>query len=85
MRTQSHGHDPTYDIHVLTPPHLPPPLASVLQATLSLPRHIIEMTGQQCEGGRGELTEEPRDIVMQKNTTDTGPTNNDDHCLVEQE
>ena len=51
MRTQSHGHDPTYDIHVLTPPHLPPPLASVLQATLSLPRHIIEMTGQQCEGG----------------------------------
>ena len=65
-------------------PHLPPPLASVLQATLSLPRHIIEMTGQQCEGG-GELTEEPRDIVMQKNTTDTGPTNNDDHCLVEQE
>ena len=54
MRTQSHGHDPTYDIHVLTPPHhLPPPLASVLQATLSLPRHIIEMTGQQCEGGGG--------------------------------
>ena len=64
-------------------PHLPPPLASVLQATLSLPRHIIEMTGQQCEGG--ELAEEPRDIVMQKNTTDTGPTNNDDHCLLEQE
>ena len=28
--------------------------------------------------GGGELAEEPRDIVMQKNTTDTGPTNNDD-------
>ena len=84
MRTQSHGHDPTYDIHVLTPPPPPSPGQCAPGHTVPASSHYRDDRTAVCEGG-GELTEEPRDIVMQKNTTDTGPTNNDDHCLVEQE